>query len=269
MDSNERHRRAMSAVPRRSSVSDRPLTARPGTGRTRRPYSAYSNKGDEADGPKYDHPTTKREWWRFYLKETPTPGTYRLGSFLDELSKKSGGSRAFRAPGRKKIPGAQERSGEVLLPGAYNSSDFLTESSKKIETFGFKAIDRESGPKIGHGYGDKEIYTEPTQYDVVDYSGGARDKNKKTSTFKDSTKRTLPSFAFRVVEGPGPGKYEYIKKEDRTSSSTFKSSVPRFKTSATATPGPGTYNIAGSQPFSSASLMHLSKKHGLVFESKT
>lgn len=36
-----------------------------------------------------------------------------------------------------------------------------------------------------------------------------------------------------------------------------------------ATPGPGAYNVAGSRPYSSASIMHLSKKHGLMFESKT
>ena len=52
----------------------------------------------------------------------------------------------------------QQGKGDVLLPGAYDSSDFLLESARKIETFGFKAVDRESGPKIGHGCGDK-VYT--------------------------------------------------------------------------------------------------------------
>lgn len=49
----------------------------------------------------------------------------------------------------------QQGKGDLLLPGAYDSSDFILESARKIETFGFKAVDRESGPKIGHGCGDK------------------------------------------------------------------------------------------------------------------
>ena len=67
---SERHKRAMSAVVRRPSVSARPGTASSLSAKPRaRPYSAYSERGEEHDtAPKYDHPTTNREWWRFYLK---------------------------------------------------------------------------------------------------------------------------------------------------------------------------------------------------------
>ena len=43
----------------------------------------------------------------------------------------------------------------MLIPGAYEVEDFLQESGKKTATYGFKGINREQGPKIGHGYGDK------------------------------------------------------------------------------------------------------------------
>lgn len=56
----------------------------------------------------------------------------------------------------------QQATGGLLLPGAYDSSNFLLESARKIETFGFKAVERESGPKIGHGYGDKVCYFSTT-----------------------------------------------------------------------------------------------------------
>lgn len=44
------------------------------------------------------------------------------------------------------------------MPGAYQLSDFLQESSRKHLTYGFKSLERDEGPKIGHGYGDKVTY---------------------------------------------------------------------------------------------------------------
>ena len=57
-------RRAMSAIQRRPSSSGRPLSS----SRPRRPYSAYTRKGDEEEGPKFEAPQSNREWWRAYLK---------------------------------------------------------------------------------------------------------------------------------------------------------------------------------------------------------
>ena len=59
-----RLRRAMSAIQRPSTGTGAPL----GSARPRRPYSAYTRKGAEEEGPKYETPETGREWWRFYLK---------------------------------------------------------------------------------------------------------------------------------------------------------------------------------------------------------
>lgn len=46
----------------------------------------------------------------------------------------------------------------MLIPGAYQVDDFVTETGKKATTYGFKGIERHQGPKIGHGYGDKVRY---------------------------------------------------------------------------------------------------------------
>ena len=76
-EASERHRRAMSAVVRRPSASMRPGTARSGANAKprARPYSAYSERGADQDtAPKFDHPATNREWWRYYLKVSNKKG---------------------------------------------------------------------------------------------------------------------------------------------------------------------------------------------------
>lgn len=61
-------RRAMSAIQRPcSNAFSRPKSS----ARPRRPYSAYTRRGSEEDGPKYEAPETGREWWRAYLKVAP------------------------------------------------------------------------------------------------------------------------------------------------------------------------------------------------------
>ena len=61
-----RHRRAMSAIARPSTAAMRPGTA---SGRSRRPYSAYTKRAGEAENtPKYDAPESNREWWRYCVK---------------------------------------------------------------------------------------------------------------------------------------------------------------------------------------------------------
>ena len=157
----------MSAV-----MTRRISSARPGTGRPRRPYSAYTNRQEEESAStQYDQPNTNREWWRYYLRvsslsfwrrgspmvllqDTPTPGSYQINDFLTDLHRKYG-TYGFRDTPRSKKPIDLQRKGDLLLPGAYQFQDFLEESSKKLQTFSFKAVDRDHTVKIGHGYGDK------------------------------------------------------------------------------------------------------------------
>lgn len=68
------------------------------------------------------------------------PSTYR---FRDTARAKSASHQRF------------ERTGQQLLPGAYESPGFLQELGKKKVTYGFLDTQRGEGPKIGHGYGDK------------------------------------------------------------------------------------------------------------------
>jgi len=88
------------------------------------------------------------------------------------------------------------------LPGAYEHEDFLMQTTRRQMTYGFKDITREDGPKIGHGYGDKDINTSPTWYNVVDYSDGANERDTKTSSYKSTVKRTLSAPQFRIVSHP-------------------------------------------------------------------
>ena len=61
----------------------------------------------------------------------------------------------------------------MLIPGAYEHEDFLQESGRKTVTFGFKGIEREKGPKIGHGYGDKVSDTLYHAFNVYSESYGS------------------------------------------------------------------------------------------------
>ena len=57
--------RSQSAMPRRPGTSvARPFTA----SKPRRPYSAYTQRGAEEQGQRFDAPETNREWWRHYVK---------------------------------------------------------------------------------------------------------------------------------------------------------------------------------------------------------
>jgi len=71
-----------------------------------------------------------------------------------DLHKRSASYR-FRDSSRSKKPVDLQRKGDLLLPGAYEHKDFLEESAKKLQSFSFKAVDRQNATKIGHGYGDK------------------------------------------------------------------------------------------------------------------
>ena len=90
------------------------------------------------------------------LQETPSPGAYRLGDFVEDLRKRPT-TYGFRNTGRRpqSASAASAPSGDTLLPGAYEHKDFLEQSFRRSMAYSFRAIDRDSGPKIGHGYGDK------------------------------------------------------------------------------------------------------------------
>lgn len=65
----------------------------------------------------------------------------------------------FRGTGRRPTSARFHSAGEVLLPGAYEQQDFLDELVSRPATYNFRGLNRDSGPKIGHGYGDKVRYT--------------------------------------------------------------------------------------------------------------
>ena len=83
---------------------------------------------------------------------------------MDELQKTSN-TYCFRDTSRVKSASHQRftKTGEMLIPGAYEHEDFLQESGKKSATFGFKRVERGKEPKIGHGYGDKVSDVKPSK----------------------------------------------------------------------------------------------------------
>ncbi|KAL5463901.1 hypothetical protein EMCRGX_G032850 [Ephydatia muelleri] len=258
-----RQRRALSAIarPKTSALLRPPSATKP-----RRPYSAYSLRGAEDDTPKYDPPQSEREWWRYYVKETPNPGTYKIGSFVEDLERKQS-TYGFRDSSRAKSAGHTrfQRNGDILLPGAYEHSDFLEAVAKKPATYGFRNTDRYQGPKIGHGYGDKDLDTSPALYSIIS-DDQANIKQEPQAAFKSQVQRTP---GFHIPEKiPGPGQYEGTPvHKGAPITSIFRSKVPRFANSATKVPGPGAYDYRDSvfgqpRPLSAVHL-HLKKKHGL------
>jgi hypothetical protein len=98
-----------------------------------------------------------REWWRTYVRDTPNPGAYDLKDFLYDLDLRPG-TYNFKGTGRLSKLGNFLETGDqgpYLLPGCYDKSDFVQEAAKRPRTYNFKSTDREAGPKIGHGFGDK------------------------------------------------------------------------------------------------------------------
>jgi len=91
-----------------------------------------------------------------YDQETPIPGAYQIGGFVDELYKTRCSYR-FRDTSRAKSASHQKfvGTGQMLIPGRYDIEDFLQDNGKKPLTYGFKAVERDQGPKIGHGCLDK------------------------------------------------------------------------------------------------------------------
>ena len=72
---------------------------------------------------------------------------------------KSRYSYRFRDTSRAKSASHQRfiGTGEMLIPGRYDVEDFVQDSGKKTMTYGFKAIERHQGPKIGPGFYDKVV----------------------------------------------------------------------------------------------------------------
>ena len=77
---------------------------------------------------------------------------------MDELHR-TRNTYGFRDCSRAKSASHQrfQKTGQHLLPGEYSTEDFIQSLGKKKITYGFKATNREEGPKIGHGYGDKVL----------------------------------------------------------------------------------------------------------------
>lgn len=225
----------------------------------RRPYSTYT-KGRKSLSEEFCTPVSGREWWRFYLKETPAPGAYETRGFVDDLN---GGpvrhTYNFKGSGRKRDIKAV-KGGEVLLPGAYNHHDFLHYVSVRPSTYRFKGPGRK--PVLA-GYMDKECNVPPNHYKTERQL--IRKQPISSGNFKSQSAR-FPTKYFKPKEGPSPGSYEPKDLFKSTVvSSSFKSRTPRFASSRTKVPAPGIYAPSIQSP-QSKTILRMGKLHGLYFK---
>ena len=124
----------------------------------RRPYSAYTRKGPEEEGPKFDVPESNREWWRAYLKVTSQP--IQIFFFLTLILKvgaktKTKQKKLQQAPRIEIALPRRQALDEVgswfwLLrflqdtpnPGSYKQKSFLEELQYKRGTYHFQDTPR-------------------------------------------------------------------------------------------------------------------------------
>ncbi|KAI0239519.1 hypothetical protein LSAT2_009743 [Lamellibrachia satsuma] len=214
----------------------------------------------------YEKPKSCREgWWRDTVRETPNPGHYESEHFLEELHRRPA-TYQFKSEGRKQDAQRYNR-GAVLLPGAYNTQQDMSDRlEKSIQRYTFLDTDRSKQDFI-MGCRDKEINVAPNAYRTEDHLAVHTEKlPSKDAAFKSQTAR-FPTKYFKPKEGPAPGMYEpnspYLP---RAISSSFISRTPRFKTSHTKVPGPGSYEKTLQYP-QPAPVVEMGRDHGIFFTS--
>ncbi|XP_062502237.1 protein STPG4-like [Corticium candelabrum] len=257
-------------IRRRDSISPgRTTSAHTRLSSTRKTISRPSSS-PPADTKHAEERANSREWWRSYIKDTPNPGAYDIKDFLHYLEQRPG-SYNFKGQGRQgKLLNFLEPGdhGPYLLPGCYNTKDFVEEASTRQWSYNFKSIDRETGPKIGHGCGDKEISTSPNQYVIPD-AWGEQVTGSRYAAFKSETKR-FPSAPFKPKDGPSPGDYNpnhvVVSRKAPAVTSSFKSVVPRFYLKESRVPGPGTYTKILQTPMPKM-VAQMGRHHGIFFQS--
>lgn len=226
-----------------------------------RPYSTYS-KGRTCLSKDFERPVTKREWWRFYLKETPAPGAYEARGFVDDLAINRA-TYNFKGSGRRRKLKLPEGRGEMLMPGAYQHRDFIHLMSVRPLTYRFKSPARDHPSSLPAGYRDKDCTVPPNRYRVEPrpvakqpVSGG---------NFKSQSAR-FPTKYFKPREGPSPDRYHPRDvSKSAVISSSFISRTPRFASSRTKVPGPATYAPSIQAP-QSKTLVKMGRVHGLYFK---
>ncbi|KAL8612828.1 hypothetical protein ACOMHN_038083 [Nucella lapillus] len=216
----------------------------------------------------YEHPVSGREgWWRTFIRETPKPGSYEHLTFIQEMSERPNTYR-FKSDGRRVDPHPHGK-GAVLLPGAYQSDNFLETLDKTPTpaTYSFKVTNRDAFDVLNFGKKDKEINVCPTSYKVENYLTLTTDRMpSKHMVFKSQAKR-FPTVYFKPKDGPAPGNYQYWAPHSaHPVSSSFKSKTPRFSTSHTKVPGPGTYEKTCQYPLP-RTVSKMGRQYGLFFTS--
>ncbi|KAL3874130.1 hypothetical protein ACJMK2_037183 [Sinanodonta woodiana] len=214
----------------------------------------------------YEEPISGREgWWRTFIRETPAPGAYGSGTFLEDIEKKPNTYR-FKSDGRK-IDAHPHGKGAFLMPGAYEKTSFVDDLNKSLHTYSFKTVQRDATDTLNFGRKDKDINISPTAYNTEKFLTLTTEKQPSKHMVFKSQSRRFPTIQFVPKEGPAPGNYEYVMdRRKQAITSSFKSRTPRFSSSHTRVPGPGTYEQTFQSPMAST-IAKMGRQHGLFFSS--
>lgn len=209
----------------------------------------------------------RESWWRATIKETPVPGAYESGTFIDEMRVRPNTYR-FKTDGRKINPQPQIGKGESLMPGAYEYEDLAANIDRSRSTYAFRDTSRDHKDFLNFGVKDKDVNVSPNAYGVEKHLQINAEKTpSKHSMFKSGSQR-FPTIHFKPKDGPAPGNYDYNPGPvtvNHTICSSFKSKTPRFPTSHTHVPGPGFY--ARTHKPTAETITRLGRDHGLFFSS--
>lgn len=193
--------------------------------------SRGASAADKADG-RLDE-CGRGSWWLGTLKDTPLPGLYHIRDFIEENElnpvKRTYG---FKGVGRRELTLGQRR-GDLLLPGAYNFTDFTQEALKRQATYSFKNSPRPE--KVSYIIRDKDLQTSPCDYNV------AAKPVEKIPCKHVMFRSTVQRISFPPRDGPAPGQYSPESSPGRSITSSFKSRLPRLHYVHPKTPGPGAY----------------------------
>ncbi|XP_029962392.1 protein STPG4 [Salarias fasciatus] len=193
--------------------------------------SRPGNRADKGDD-KADR-CGRGSWWLGTLKDTPLPGVYHIRDFIEEANLNPvRQTYGFKNVGRKALT-LSVCKGDLLLPGAYDYTDFTQEVLKHPASYSFKNCPRPDILTLG--IRDKHINTSPCDYDV-----SAKPAEKipcKHAMFRSTVQR----ISFPPREGPAPWTYEPQSVPSKGVTSCFKSTLPRLPTVHSKTPGPGYY----------------------------
>uniref|UniRef100_A0A3P8UKS5 Si:ch211-93n23.7 n=1 Tax=Cynoglossus semilaevis TaxID=244447 RepID=A0A3P8UKS5_CYNSE len=190
--------------------------------------ASYLQAGDKAERCGRD------SWWLGAMRDTPHPGLYHVPDFIEEAErnpvKKTYGFKGVGREARTLTAGG----GDLLLPGAYEHTDFIQQGQKHQASYSFKNCPRPDIVTLG--VRDKHLKTSPCDYNVTERPV------EKLPCRHVMFRSTVQRIVFPPRGGLAPGHYSPQTRREGGVTSCFRSTVPRLYYVHPKTPGPGAYD---------------------------